>query len=723
MQKKIISLNKVFGVLCLAFASFCSLVILSFHPTDPSGFSSTLPWSGETQNIGGHLGAHLASTMIFLFGICSLLINLSLFVCGFKILKGASITDSIITTLKILTVAIVGLSFENTSFNLRVEGLEFPSTGAFSHQIESSIQSYIGLVGHLILAASLISLMFFDQILSIYAKGKLLISQESKKLLDNLKRKPVEKNSPTHPGENDNFIQKESLQSESLPTIISTHSPLPSAEEDLTPDREKRQYQTPSGNAFNISSSPSTRDKSQYQKISEKLVSTFEDFGIKGQVSDIEPGPSVTVFEYQASKGTKLSKMVGLSEDIALALRVDSIIITPVSGKNVVGVQIPNQMRETVLFGDVVKSPDFQKNGSPLTFAIGKDIKGDPICEDLRTMPHLLMAGQTGSGKSVAINSLLCSILMKSSPDEVRLILVDPKILELKVYEGVPHLLMPVITEADRASLALKWAVHEMERRYKLMERTKVRHLEGFNQAWTRLSESEKSRFDDLTEGQREGPLPYLLVVIDELADLMLSAPKDVENSIQRLAQKARACGIHLVLATQRPSVDVITGVIKANLPSRISFKVFSRGDSRTILDSMGAEKLLGKGDMLYLKPGVSKLRRIQGAFLDDDEVVKFIEDMCESSEPEYLQGAIDWIDNEACDKTAHSPSDTSDDDPKWDEALAIAQSQGHISASFLQRQLKIGYNRAARIVDSMTEQGLISHADGSKPRKWLGLS
>ena len=490
-------------------------------------------------------------------------------------------------------------------------------------------------------------------------------------------------------------------------------------------------YIPPSADIFRVSDhvgEVDTAQKKQHESIAEQLKKAFGDFGIKGDIVAIQPGPAVTVFEFQHNAGTKLSKMTALTDDIALALKVDSIFIHPVSGKNAIGVQVPNIKREMVFFGDIVRTPLFQTATSPLTFVIGKTLKGEAYCADLAAMPHLLMAGQTGSGKSVAINAILSSIVMRSSPDEVKMILVDPKILELKVYEGIPHLLMPVITEPKRAASALKWATQEMDRRYRLMELAKVRHIQGFNQYWESSNQEKRDELFAVAGNGFIGRLPYIIVVIDELADLMLTAPKEVEASIQRLAQKARACGIHLVLATQRPSVDVITGVIKANLPCRIAFKVFSRVDSRTILDSMGAEKLLGKGDMLYLRPGSSKLERLQGAFLEDDEVINLVETLKQNSESRYDEEAIGWIDNQvqssfdAAGET-EEPASGHDLDVMWDEACGIAEKYGVISASFLQRHLKIGYNRAARVVETMERKGFVGPADGSKPRKWLGVS
>lgn len=357
---------------------------------------------------------------------------------------------------------------------------------------------------------------------------------------------------------------------------------------------------------------------------------------------------------------------------------------------------------------------------------MGKTISGQPYTADLTTMPHLLAAGATGTGKSVGINSLLCSIIMKSSPEDVRMILVDPKMLELSVYDGIPHLLMPVITEPDRASSALKWAATEMERRYKIMQHAQVRNIAGFNAFWEGAGDSRKETIRGLMNDPQISRLPYILLVIDELADLMLTAPKDVESSIQRLAQKARASGIHMVLATQRPSVDVITGVIKANLPCRLSFQVVSKHDSRTILDQMGAEKLLGRGDVLLQRPGVGRLERLQGALVSDEEVLALVAATKKNYNMSYDERAMGWIDEEV---TKNSGADDGEDgsgglannDPKWDEALNIGRTHGVVSASFLQRHLQIGYNRAARMVEGMESKGLVAKADGSKPRKWLG--
>ncbi len=419
----------------------------------------------------------------------------------------------------------------------------------------------------------------------------------------------------------------------------------------------------------------------------------------------------MTVYEFRPSAGTKLAKITGLGDDIALALRVDSIFIHPMKGQDTLGIQIPNQKREIVRLGDIIKSKEFTESKSPLTIALGKSISGASVCMDLAQMPHLLTAGATGSGKSVAINALLCSIIMKSGPEDVRLILVDPKMLELSVYGGIPHLLTPVITEADKASLALKWATQEMEKRYKMMQLAQVRNIAGFNEFWAGASAVDKQDICETFQEPLFDKLPYIVLVIDELADLMMTAPKDVEANVQRLAQKARASGIHLVLATQRPSVDIITGVIKANLPCRAAFQVVSKHDSRTILDRIGADKLLGHGDFLLQKPGLSRLERLQGAFVGDHEVIALVEEVKRHATPKYDAKISQWLEEELQrSKLASGDSleghDFENADPKYDEAIEIARTQGAISASYLQRQLKIGYNRAARIVETMEKQG-----------------
>lgn len=434
-----------------------------------------------------------------------------------------------------------------------------------------------------------------------------------------------------------------------------------------------------------------------------KLVDTLHSFGVEAKVLEVSKGPSVTRFELQPSAGVKVSKIVNLADDIALNLAAFGVRIeAPIPGKAAVGIEIPNTTPSMVCLRDVIDSEQFRSFNSKTAFAMGKDIAGQPVISDISKMPHMLIAGATGSGKSVCINSLITSILYKADPNQVKLILIDPKVVELGVYNGIPHLLIPVVTDPRRAAGALNWAVQEMVKRYSMFATANVRDIKGYNE-YASMS------------GERE--LEQIIIVIDELADLMMVSPHEVEDSICRLAQMARAAGMHLVIATQRPSVDVITGLIKANVPSRIAFSVSSQIDSRTILDMGGAEKLLGKGDMLFLPMGASKPKRLQGAFVSDKEIEKIVEFVKADSSAHYNEDIIEHIENGAED---HQSTDESDADDLLPQAIEIVVELGQASASLLQRKLKVGYSRAGRLIDQLEERGIIGPHEGSKPRKVL---
>ncbi|WP_024614737.1 DNA translocase FtsK [Clostridium sp. Ade.TY] len=447
-------------------------------------------------------------------------------------------------------------------------------------------------------------------------------------------------------------------------------------------------------------------DKQELMESADKLESTLESFGVDANVTRVTKGPSVTRFELQPSPGVKVSKIVNLSDDIALGLAATGVRIeAPIPGKAAVGIEVPNREQTPVFLREVLESDEFLNTDKKLAFSLGKDIGGKCVVGDLSKMPHTLIAGATGSGKSVCINTLIISLLYKYSPDEVKLLMVDPKVVELSVYNGIPHLLVPVVTDPKKAAGALNWAVNEMTRRYKLFADSGARNIDSYN-----------ALFD---KGIIEEKLPYIVIVVDELADLMMVCPNDVEDYIGRLAQMARAAGMHLVIATQRPSVDVITGVIKANIPSRISFAVSSQIDSRTILDSGGAEKLLGKGDMLYYPVGASKPLRVQGCFISEDEVERVVEFVKnEVDEVEYKEEIIEHINNES-DSTLNNIKNE-DSDELIDDAINIVVEYGQASTSFLQRRLRIGFNRASRIMDELEEKGIISKKDGSRPRQVL---
>ena len=457
----------------------------------------------------------------------------------------------------------------------------------------------------------------------------------------------------------------------------------------------------------NTKSKMKNEDKQDLFDNANKLEDTLMSFGVEAKVLQVTKGPSVTRFEIQPSPGVKVSKIVNLQDDIALGLAASAVRMeAPIPGKSAIGIEVPNKKQTPVFLREVLDSKEFQESTKKISFALGKDITGTCIVGDLSEMPHMLIAGATGSGKSVCINSLIVSLLYKYSPDEIKLLMIDPKVVELSVYNGIPHLLIPVVTEPKKAAGALNWAVNEMDKRYELFTKYKVKNIKSYNQQVEKGFISEK--------------LPYIVLIVDELADLMMTCPNDVEDYICRLAQKARAAGIHLIIATQRPSVDVITGVIKANIPSRISFAVSSGIDSRTILDQTGAEKLLGRGDMLYSPMGANKPLRIQGAFISEEEVENVV-DFIKSSEDEvnYREEIIEHINNESLSTTNNS-SGGEENDVLLDEAIQLVVEYQQVSTSFIQRKFKIGFNRASRIMEELEAQGIISERDGSKPRKVL---
>ena len=430
------------------------------------------------------------------------------------------------------------------------------------------------------------------------------------------------------------------------------------------------------------------------------IEETLESFGIEGKIVQIDVGPTVTCYELKPARGVKVSKIVNLADDLSLSLATSGIRIeAPIPGKSHVGIEVANDKKEVVGFKEIISSNNFIKSRHAIPFAMGKSISGEPIISAIEKMPHLLVSGATGSGKSVCINTIIMSILYKHSPDEVKLLLIDPKVVELSVYNGIPHLIMPVITDPKKASSSLFWAISEMEKRYKLFEENQVRDIKGYKRA---------AETDDSLEN-----LPYIVVIVDELSDLMMTAASEVEDYITRLAQKSRACGIHLIIATQRPTVDVITGTIKANIPSRISFAVTSQIDSRTILDMQGAEKLLGKGDMLYASADSMKPLRIQGAFVSDEEVVNVVDYIKGNSESNYNEEAIEKVEENVT-------SELEDEDELLDEAIRVIVADQTASVSMLQRKLKIGYARAGRIIDQLEQKGIVGGYEGSKPRKVL---
>ena len=472
-------------------------------------------------------------------------------------------------------------------------------------------------------------------------------------------------------------------------------------------------FKLPPSTLLNVGEGPQAIREDELREEAKVLVEKCAEFDVRGQVVQINPGPMVTTYEFKPEAGVKYSRVTGLAEDLCLAMRAESILIERMAGKSTVGIQVPNHERETIHLRDVLESETFAKAKSRLTLAMGKDINGRIVTADLSSMPHVLIAGSTGSGKSVAINAMIMSLLFRTTPSQVRLILVDPKRVELGMYEGIPHLFTPIITEPKLAANALRNAVREMERRLKLLASRSVRNIDQYNKLF---EGSMPSLFDD---GEPEEPLPYIVIIIDELADLMMLDRANVEESITRLAQMARAVGIHLILATQRPSVDVITGLIKANVPTRISFRLATKVDSRTILDTNGAEALLGRGDMLFLPPGTSRLMRLHAPYVSEKETAAVVAFWKDQGAAEYVEGFLESPRDER--SSSEGSNDNPDEnDPLFDDAVRLVFEFGKASTSLLQRRLRIGYGRAAHLIDLMERDGLVGPADGSRPRELL---
>ena len=494
---------------------------------------------------------------------------------------------------------------------------------------------------------------------------------------------------------------------------MSPRTPLPE------PRRQRTAFKLPPTDLLQEAPPREAFDSLELKETAARIKSKFEEFNVRGSVTQINPGPVVTTFEFKPEAGVKYSRITTLSEDLCLGLQAESILIERIPGKPTVGIEVPNSRREVISLRQILESEEFHNSASPLTVALGKDINGRMKIAALDSMPHLLIAGSTGSGKSVMLNSLIMSILYKATPQQVRMIMVDPKRLEFGLYEGIPHLLTPVITDPKKATNALRNAVLEMERRLKLLASLGVRNIDQYNKKVRQLQAQPRSLFEEELDEPELEPIPYVLILIDELADLMMLERANVEESVTRLAQMARAVGMHLVLATQRPSVDVITGLIKANFPARISFRVATRVDSRTVLDVMGAEHLLGRGDMLFLPPGSSRLVRVHGSYVSEAETNDVVEFWKRQAAPEYDQTFL-----------LAPPDDDGDDpdaedfegpeDPLYQDAVRVVLEMGKASTSTLQRRLRLGYGRAARILDMMQREGIIGPPDGSRPREVL---
>jgi len=514
------------------------------------------------------------------------------------------------------------------------------------------------------------------------------------------------------------IVRNQGLERDRETTLAGASRPQATAKSAKIAGRSAPTYKLPSPALLREPDGEQGIDEEELQERATRLVQKLAEFGVTGAVTQIHPGPVVTTFEFKPEAGIKYSRITNLVDDLCLATKAESILIERIAGKSTVGIEVPNLHREIIHLREIVESSEFANSPSKITVSLGKDITGKVRVGDLAQMPHLMIAGSTGSGKSVAINSLIVSILYKSTPDEVRMILIDPKRLELNLYEDIPHLFTPIVTEAKQAAHVLRCATVEMEQRLKKLAERGVRNIEQYNKLFQ--PESTLDLFS--SDGELAGPLPYLVIVIDELADLMMVEPQNVEESITRLAQMARAVGIHLILATQRPSVDVITGLIKANLPSRVSFRVASKVDSRTVLDANGAEALLGRGDMLFMPPASARLVRLHGPLVTEKEINKVVDWWKSQSQPQYNEEFLqpDEDEKDANGEVADSEDEDTDLDEVYEDAVRLVVESGKASTSLLQRRLRLGYGRAARLLDLMQRDGIISAPDGARPREVL---
>ena len=698
-------LNEVKGVILVAVGLMVLASLIRFDRFDLVFYTSSpnIP----PKNLLGIFGAYLAGLIVFLFGrISSFIIPILVIMLGVKFFRQEKPYLSIPRILGML-VLLLSISSAVGMFNLNNSLVRFYTAGFFGSLIANFITAYFSRLGGFIILATFI-------ILSLALVTEIMISSLFQNVADKTKNvfgsvlnfRSREKATPVKvkiPLNKNNLIKKE----EQFPAVLPAAKPKifmpePAAAKPVKAQTKSKpvelksgDYQIPSMDLLNDPPPADTRQMKEDLEASARILEdTLADFGISAKVTDIIRGPVITRYELEPAPGVKINRIESLSDDIALAIKAQSVrIIAPIPGKGRVGVEVPNLHASLVCIKDIVTAPEFRKKDNALTLALGKDITGKPVFGDLDGMPHLLVAGTTGSGKTVCVNTCILSLLFKSSPNDLKFLMIDPKMVELMPFNGLPHLLCPVVTDAKKAAVALNWVVSEMEGRYQLLSKAGARNIEAYN--------------------TKQEKIPYIIVVVDEFADLMSVARDQIENAITRLAQLSRAVGIHLILATQRPSVDVITGVIKANLPARISFKVASKVDSRTVLDMNGAETLLGKGDMLFLQPGKEDLIRIQGALVKDEEIERVVSFIKSQGEPVY--------DEEILSQQQKSNSaGAGEKDELYDEAVRVIMESNQASVSILQRRMRLGYTRAARIIDMMELDGLVGPFEGSKPRRIL---
>ncbi len=750
-KKQIHGLREVALILLSALAIFLFTALVTYNESDPAWSHSTL--SKEISNASGIVGAWFADVSYFLIGYLAYIIPLLILGLGWRVFRGKQQAHSV-NGLQILlavigAVLVVATSAGIASMHFASAATILPANngGVLGSVIAQTTMTVFNATGAtLILLALLltgIGLLGVSWLKMMDSIGAFLVDAwlRFKEYLEN--RSANKQQQPAKAAmENVRANVKAEKQKIAIRQAPVISKPDTSALKKGIRALKERQIplfkdHDPSSNLPSLSllDAPTVTKHKMNEEALEKMARLVEvklrEFNIEAQVVEVLPGPVITRYELMPAPGVKSAQVVNLAKDLARSLSVVSVrVVDVIPGKSVIGIEIPNEYREIVRFVEILQSEAYEKSNSPLVLGLGKDISGTPVVADLAKMPHLLVAGTTGSGKSVAVNAMILSLLYNATPEQVRLIMVDPKMLELSIYDGIPHLLTPVVTDMNDASAALRWCVAEMERRYKLMSALGVRNVAGYNRKVTEAIDEGEPIKDPLHNPETFEPaedlqtLPYIVILIDELADMMMVVGKKVEELIARLAQKARASGIHLVLATQRPSVDVLTGLIKANVPTRISFQVSSKIDSRTIIDQMGAEQLLGHGDMLYMPAGTSLPVRVHGAFVDDHEVHRVVEDLKSRGQPAYdesiLQGDMIADIGLGSGDSGAPGSDDPENDPLYDEAVKIVIETRKASISGVQRRLKIGYNRAANLLEAMEAAGLVSSPGHNNQREVL---
>ena len=709
--------KEIKGIIFLLVALILGVSLFTYSSDDPL-FWIRSGSIGKAHNLFGIVGSHLSGYLFYILGLSSFWLIVIFFIMAILSFQGRRLLPPLrsITAILFLLVSFSGLMSLQLHEETHNRIGEIISGGLVGYYTSIPLKGFMNFFGAnvFLLAIFIISFMLCTHISlgGFFSKIFIWISVLIRRLRE-YKTKRMEKRRKQR-------VRMTTLEKDGQKEKRKVRIIEPKKEPVKKPEQESFSFMNVLGDfklpPLDLLDDPPKEKSVEIQKESlemnaRRLEKKLMDFGVEGEVVEILPGPVITMYEYKPAPGIKISKIAGLADDLTLALRAPSVrIVAPIPGKAVIGIEIANNKRDPVYLKEVLSSQDYKDSSNKLTIALGMDITGVPFITDLVKMPHLLVAGATGTGKSVSLNAMINSLLFKLSPDMIKFLIIDPKRIELSVYKDIPHLLHPVVTEPKEATRVLRWAVQEMERRYMLLSDRGVRNIEAYNR---KIIKQKKGTGTDKEEGKT---LPYIVLVIDELADLMMISSREVEESITRLAQMARAAGIHLIIATQRPSVDVLTGIIKANFPTRISFQVSSKVDSRTILDAIGAEHLLGEGDMLFMPPGVGRLTRIHGAYISEEEVKRVTDFLRNQMKPDYDSTILKHV---AVDE--ESEEDEMEKDEKYDKAVDMVIQTGQASISMIQRKLRVGYNRAARMIEIMEKEGIVGPSDGVKARDVYG--